>query len=175
MKITNQISNLTKFLSIAILSSSIFTFGCSQLNGLGESKPEENKVENDLSNLDGDGLIEQCLLNIEKMNFSESLKYCNKAADQNDARAQTVLGTLYEGGFGVDQDYLTAFNWYKKSAEQNLPLAQMNLGRFYEQGLEINQDYAEALKWYQRAATNGHAPALNSIGNYIENGDLSSK
>ena len=41
MKIKNKKSNLTKFLSIAIFTSSLFTSGCAQLNFLSEDTPKD--------------------------------------------------------------------------------------------------------------------------------------
>ena len=50
---------------------------------------------------------------------------------QGDAEAQYELGTLYEKGQGVVQDYKQAFHWYKKSAEQGHVVRSTTWGSFY--------------------------------------------
>ena len=52
-------------------------------------------------------------------------------ATQGDAKAQLLLGLMYESGKGVQQNDVTALAWYKRSAEQGLPEAQYDVGRFY--------------------------------------------
>ena len=48
-------------------------------------------------------------------------------AEQGNAFAQLVLGSMYEQGKGVSQDCMKAFNLYQLSAEQGNGLAQSNL------------------------------------------------
>ena len=48
--------------------------------------------------------------------FRETLQL----AEQGDATAQFNLGTMYDSGRGVRQDYAEAFRWYRKVAEQGV-------------------------------------------------------
>lgn len=50
-----------------------------------------------------------------------------KAAAQNDERAQVNLAVLYAKGNGVEQDYRQAKSWYEKAAAQNSSDAQFAL------------------------------------------------
>ena len=52
-------------------------------------------------------------------------------AATDDAETQFHIGTLYETGKGVPQDYAQAVLWYRKAAEQNLAIAQYRLGVLY--------------------------------------------
>ncbi|MDD1625819.1 MAG: sel1 repeat family protein, partial [Methylococcaceae bacterium] len=85
-------------------------------------------------------------------------------AKQGDALAQYDLGTMYDSGQEVTQDYKEAIKWYRLSAEQGYALAQYNLGTMYAQGQGIAQDYKEAFKWYQKAAEQGEALAQCNLG-----------
>jgi len=52
-------------------------------------------------------------------------------AEQGDAYAQTGLGSLYDDGRGVPQDYNQARQWYEKAAAHGYALAEAGLGRLY--------------------------------------------
>ena len=62
------------------------------------------------------------------------------------------MGTLYEHGQGVEQNYKSASIWYEKAAEKGHPKAQFNLGGLYYLGLGVKQDYSKCYKWLTRAA-----------------------
>ena len=48
----------------------------------------------------------------------EAVRWYRKAAEQDTARAQYLLGTMYESGEGVHEDEAEALKWYHKAAEQ---------------------------------------------------------
>ena len=93
--------------------------------------------------------------------YVDSLK--NRAA-QGEAKAQTILGILYDEGRGVPQDYTEALKWYHLAAAQGEAPAQHNLGNLYAEGRGVPQDYAEALKWFRLAAAQGDALAQHNLG-----------
>jgi hypothetical protein len=55
-----------------------------------------------------------------------------KAAEKGFANAQYRLGSMYENGQGVPQDYKEAGKWYRLAAEQGNEAAQYNLERMIE-------------------------------------------
>jgi uncharacterized protein len=79
--------------------------------------------------------------------------WCSKAADQGDADAQNILGSVYADGEGVPQDYVQAAAWYRKAAEQGHAAAQSNLGEMYETGRGVPQDVIMAHMWFNLAAS----------------------
>jgi tetratricopeptide (TPR) repeat protein len=50
-------------------------------------------------------------------NFPASVEQTHKAAVQGYALAQLNLGTIYESGHGVPQNYAEAVKWYRMSAQ----------------------------------------------------------
>ena len=70
----------------------------------------------------------------------EAVKWFRKAAEQNYAEAQYILGVCYEQGEGVAKDQVEAVKWYRKAAEQNDAEAQYNLGICYERGDGVAED-----------------------------------
>lgn len=85
-------------------------------------------------------------------------------AEQGDANAQLLLGTMYSQGKGVPNDLGEARKWYQRAALQNNPAAQFALGDILAQGKGITMDLDEALVWFRRAANQGHVHAINNLG-----------
>jgi len=84
--------------------------------------------------------------------YAQAIKWLRKAADQNLAVAQFMLGHCYEYGQGVAKDRVEAVRWYRKAAEQNDAGAQFSLGVCYDEGQGVAKDKVEAMKWYRKAA-----------------------
>lgn len=93
-----------------------------------------------------------------------------KAAEQGDADAQLLLGTMYATGTGVAKDDAQAVQWYRKAAEQRNAGAQRNLGVMYENGRGVTKDDAQAVQWYRKAADQGNAGAQVNLAWMYENG-----
>ena len=88
-----------------------------------------------------------------------------KAAEQNHAAAQAVLGYLYERGDGVKTDPAEAAKWYRKAADQNHSDGLFNLGRAYEHGIGLSKDVGQARTNYQKAAAAGSRDAQSALAN----------
>lgn len=84
---------------------------------------------------------------------AEATKWFRRAAEQNDANAQTILGARYEQGLGAPQDDVEAATWYRKAADQGDGKAQLYLGRMYYVGRGVLQDFVLAHMWLNLAAS----------------------
>ncbi len=84
--------------------------------------------------------------------YEAALKECRPLAEQGYAKAQFILGFMYENGQGVPQDYAETVKWYRKAAEQGHASAQNNLGFMYDNGRGVTQDYVQAHMWFNLAA-----------------------
>jgi hypothetical protein len=87
-----------------------------------------------------------------------------RIAEQGYPVAQNHLGSIYDLGTGVEQDFSEAFKWYRKAAQQGYAKAERNLANLYQTGHGIAQDSAEALKWFRRAAKHGDSQSQNYLG-----------
>jgi TPR repeat protein len=108
--------------------------------------------------------------------YATALRLVRPLAEQGNALAEVLLGSMYESGggdqtymgyadgHGVPQNYAEAMKWYRKAAEQGNAAAQGNLGVMYEKGHGVPQNYAEAMKWYRKAADQGNAYAQVILG-----------
>ena len=95
--------------------------------------------------------------------LSADIKTLRKQAEAGDAKAQFNIGTMYENGSGVKQDYAEAAKWYRKAAVLGDARAQYNLGIMNQNGWGVPQDDTEAVKWYRKAAMQGpHPPNTTS-------------
>lgn len=94
---------------------------------------------------------------------AEVLKTARPLADNGNANAQYNMGVLYDEGYGVEQDYAKAKEWYEKAAAQKYPKAEHNLGIMYQSGHGVKKSSAEAAKWFKRAAEHGEPAAQNNL------------
>ena len=80
--------------------------------------------------------------------FKESFKWYHKAAKQGHAKAQHMLGLMYNHSIGVPFDVKEAAKWYRKAAEQGHWEAQWYLGYAYHTGSGVPKDYVAAYAWH---------------------------
>ena len=84
-------------------------------------------------------------------------------AEQGEAMAQWLLGSLYRRGDEKPQDDKQAVFWFRKAAEQGFALAQFSLGDMLEKGRGIDKDIEQALVWYRKAADQGDRTAQAAL------------
>lgn len=116
------------------------------------------------------GSIEDAFAAHHKGDYATALRLFRPLADQRDARAQFVLGTMHANGEGVQQNYAAAMMWYRLSADQGYVRAQTNIGRMYSNGEGVAQNHAEAVKWWLKAANQGFAHAQHDVGLMYDKG-----
>ena len=104
-------------------------------------------------------------------NYKQALKWCRKAAEQGNSRAQALLGRMYQVGEGVEQDLAQAFYWFEKSAKQGEYITQYSLGRMYQYGEGVEPSLTQAFYWYEKAAEQGYADAQYILGVKYEYGE----
>lgn len=86
-----------------------------------------------------------------------------QAAEMGLLEAQTMLGSLYEFGKGVEEDKGKAALWYGKAAERGDAQAQFRLGYLYEMGEGVEEDEAQAVEWFEKAAAQGSEDARQAL------------
>ena len=97
-------------------------------------------------------------------NYTEALKWSQKAADQDEALGQITLGILYSGGFGVSEDLTKAAVLFRKAAEFDFGPAQQLLANALWYGRGIYPDKTEAVKWWRKAANQGELDSQVMLG-----------
>jgi TPR repeat protein len=117
------------------------------------------------------GPLEDGLAVYDHGDYATALPLLRPLAQQGDARAQFDLGSMYDLGNGVPQDFKEAMKWYRLAAAQGDSQAQTNLGLMYVQGNGVPQDFAQAMKWFRLAAIQGFSPAQFDLGLLYEHGN----
>ena len=73
-------------------------------------------------------------------------------AEKGDVAAQTLLGLIYEGGYGVPQNLEEAVAWYEFAAAGGEREAQFALGMMYLDGRGVERDRSRAADYLEMAA-----------------------
>ena len=99
-----------------------------------------------------------------------ALKRIGPQARRGNARAEALLGYMYEHGLGVPQSWPAAVDYYLLAAEQGDATGQYLLGLMYDKGHGVPQDFAKAREWYGKAAAQGAADAQYNLAALYNNG-----
>ncbi len=91
----------------------------------------------------------------EQFILVDAADWIRQAADQDHNQAQVLLGSFYEKGRGVIQDYEQAIDWYQRAALAGNPLAMARLGKMLAEGRGSEADIARAYAWLNLAAARG--------------------
>jgi len=113
-----------------------------------------------------DTMIEE--LRQVKLQFEESQKKCEKMTPS--IEAVNYLGSMYETGKGVEQNYEKAIKYYKMAIEGCNGSAMYNLGNMYYNGKGLEQNYEESIKYYKMATEKGEEHAMYNLGYMYEFG-----
>jgi TPR repeat protein len=104
-------------------------------------------------------------------NDAETLDALRREAESGNAEAEFQLGTVYDLGHVVKQDFAQAAMWYRKAAAQGHAAAEFNFGAMCDNGRGVPRDRAAAAFWYRRAARHGNARAPFDLGQMYEHGE----
>jgi len=92
-------------------------------------------------------------------------------ADAGHPRAQNMIGSAYQYGYGVTADAAEAVRYFELSRAQGYPPAIHNLGVIYQRGtVGLAVDQARARAFYAEAAALDYAPSMVGYAEYMLNG-----
>ena len=78
------------------------------------------------------------------------------------------IGRMYNMGYGTEQDYEAAAEWYTKAGENKY--AQYSLGSLYFYGKGVEHNYTTALELYESSAAQSNAYAMYETAKMYEKG-----
>ena len=96
--------------------------------------------------------------------YQQAIKYFQKAVELGDAKGYVNLGSLYEDGKGVKQDYSQTIKFYKKACDSNLAEACYGVANSYYSGKKIKQDFVSAKYYYEKACNAEYAASCAMLG-----------
>ncbi|MBW8310154.1 MAG: SEL1-like repeat protein, partial [Candidatus Paracaedibacteraceae bacterium] len=110
-------------------------------------------------------------------NYTEALKFYERAADADHAHSQMILSTYYRALWPQkspllsEPDYLQAFNWARQAAHLGFPEALYRVGRMYEAGRYVQHSLTKAGAYFHDAIQKGHPEAFTALGMLYNNPD----
>lgn len=84
--------------------------------------------------------------------WADSAANLRALAEQGDAEAQFVLGTMYRDGQGVEKNLEETLKWWEMAAELGHVDAQFALGNIYSGGFGVARDYVLSYMWFDITA-----------------------
>ena len=96
--------------------------------------------------------------------YADVQNFCRVYASQGRARAQFLMGSLYQSGTGVTRDPFKAAEWLHASALQGYAAAQTAYAELCLNGQGVRQDAGEAAKWFSRAASQNDPEGQYRLG-----------
>jgi hypothetical protein len=104
----------------------------------------------------------------EPINIEESLRWYQKAADQNDVGAQLKLARIYDNGINVPRDHKLALYWYHKAAQAGNLTARLLIVQQVESGDELAKPFLDELQKNDAPELFGQRISLNHTPSKIE-------
>lgn len=113
-----------------------------------------------------------CLKLDSASDYKECFRLAWTLAQRGHAAAQNLIGTYFQDGTGVTQDYKQAFYWYLKSAEGGNIEALYNLGVTYYYGnIGVPKNPEKAFEYVSKAAERNEAESQHWLGTFYEKGE----
>ena len=96
--------------------------------------------------------------------LSTVLRSLEKSGGDKSSQALFLLGQIYQGGFGLNQDDAKARLWFTKAADRGFADAQSALGVFHATGRGgLDKSDQEAVRLYKLSADQGNAHAQSNL------------
>ena len=108
---------------------------------------------------------------VDPKDYAEAAELFRTLAEQGDAVAQAMVGSMYKEGMGVPKNAVEASRWTRMAADQGLAMAQFTLGFLYYKGEGVPQDRTEAARWIRLAADQGYVEAQFNLGLLFTKGE----
>jgi len=111
----------------------------------------------------------------QQQEFQKALKAWLPLAESGHVLAQTLVGSMYAYGEGIEKDDKEAFKWLSLAANTGSAQAQYNLAILYENGFGVTADLQQARKWFKAAADQGREDAATRYAALTDNIDTPDK
>lgn len=98
------------------------------------------------------------------------VKYCEKAALQDDPEAIAVLGYYYFDGKIIPQDYPKAIESFNRACDKGSESAAYMLGHCYREGLGVETNAVKAFEYFKLADERKSLPGAYALAVAYENG-----
>ena len=102
----------------------------------------------------------------------KAFDFATKSAKEDDGCGMFQLAYCYDGGIGVDKDWVKALKWYERCADEYDDSANNNSGNiYYDGGYGVLQNYEKAAECYRKAADLGDSGGQNNLADMYFDGE----
>lgn len=123
------------------------------------TRPPASSSESEHEKTSAGEIEEAAYFAFDQGRYLTALDLAQKAARKGDPQAHTLIGRIYEEGYGVPMDTKGAAQWYAKGAELGDMEAIFALGVLSVEGRGMAKDDSAAARYFETAAAKGHALA----------------
>jgi hypothetical protein len=135
--------------------------------------------------------LEDAKAAIDNKDFEKAYELLCPLAEEDNAEAQTILGSLYINGQGVEEDITTGLSWIMKAATQGYDVARVralnlcmdiarqgdtaamyNVGYMCLNGWGGEQNANDCIEWLETAAKLGHIRSGNVLSQIYSKGSF---
>ncbi len=95
--------------------------------------------------------------------YLTALSLALERAENDDAAAQTLIGTIYANGLGVAQNLALASSWYAIASQNGDIAATFELALLYQNGTGVPKNRQRAAELFSTAAAAGHREAMYNM------------
>ena len=113
---------------------------------------------------------EDALAAFSRQDYASAWRNLQPLEDQRDARAQTIIGLMYQAGLGTTKNPEEAAKWFHRAAAQGEVFSEAVLGRLYYFGQGVAKSYIQSVRWFRMAAEAGDAESQYNVGTFYERG-----
>lgn len=112
------------------------------------------------------------LLAIQQLDYASAERHLLRAANENDAMAAFILGSMAMDGKGKDniKNPKKAAELFEKSAQLGYKDGQYMIALLYDRGEGVPEDKEKALDWGLLAAAQGDVDAIYATAVWLERG-----
>jgi len=137
------------------------------------------------------GQLEDAEAAIENKDFEKAYELLSPLAEEDNVEAQTMLGTMYVTGQGVEEDVTTGLSWIMKAATQGYEPARVralnlcmdiarqgdlaamyNVGYMCLNGWGGEHETIDCIKWLESAAILGHIRSAKMLSQIYTKGSF---
>ena len=93
--------------------------------------------------------------------FGAALTLLTPLAEDDDIRAQYLLGRIYSEGEGVAKNDKEGAKWYRLAADRGDIVSQLALGSMYVNGRGVERNFVRAYSWLTIVSKNGNRDMTN--------------
>lgn len=119
-----------------------------------------------------DGIVDLAYGAFQRGYYLSAFAIATRNAGLGESAAQSLLGLIYEHGYGIPQDLNKSASWYQLASLSGDREAEYRLGLLYLDGLGVPRNRMKAAEYFGLAAEKGQPKAAYNLGLFYLEDDI---